>query len=186
MSKQQPKYDIRLEVDELSDNDGNEEKRNRLKNLLRNDEYKFNYPLFNYDLKNYKKLPYIDPRFNAFQQGVEDSFSFELSKYRDITNNHIKPIIFTSLLSNYFYFINKNYKYGNGMLFLTFNLIFSYFYFNNLSYGNMINRINIETHKILNHERKFYFLSNMEREHAYEELQLKIDQSINSNTCNRK
>ncbi|KAG2385962.1 hypothetical protein C9374_003111 [Naegleria lovaniensis] len=170
---EQPTIQYRLEFDELS-----ERKEKRLKDILRNDEYQFNYPLYNFDQKNYRRIPYLDPRFVAFKQHVEEGFAMKLAKHRQIADNHKIPLILSSLISSTLLWKKPKEKITNYMLFITGTLGFSYLYFHNLAYGDMINRVNIEAHRILHHEQKTFGMSDQQLKVAAERIDKQIDKEM--------
>ncbi|KAF0978288.1 hypothetical protein FDP41_002803 [Naegleria fowleri] len=170
---EQPTVQYRLEFDELS-----ERKEKRLKDLLRNDEYQFNYPLYNFDQKNYRRIPYLDPRFVAFKQHVEEGFAMQLAKHRQIADNHKIPLILSSFITSTLLWKKPKEKVTNYMLFITGTLGFSYLYSNNLAYGGMINRVNIETHRILIHEKKTYGQSEQQLKTMAEQIDQQIEKEM--------
>ncbi|EFC45401.1 predicted protein [Naegleria gruberi] len=168
-----PQVQFRMEFDELS-----EKKDKRLKDILRNDEYQFNYPVFNFDQKGYRRIPYVDPRFATFEQQVEESFSLNVAKMRDIASSHEKPLILSSLATAGLLWKKPKDKITAAMLFITSTLGVSYLYFSNMGFGNMINRVNIEAFRILNQEKKAYLLSDQEVQTSQQLIKSQIDKEM--------
>ena len=185
-SDAKPSFEVRLEYDELS-----ERQDKRLKDILRNDEYQFDYPMYNFDSKSYRRIPYLDPRFAAFKQHQEDGFALNVARVRELSGYHKIPLIASVLVTGGLLWKKPKEKITGYMLLLTSGIAFSYLYLRDMAYGSMINRVNIEAHKIINTERKTYFLSEQEKQMSKEMMEKGFvetpNDSNNKNTeCNRE
>lgn len=129
----------------------------------------FKYPLVNFDHLGRKWLPIFKPDFRKILMSHEVSFANKISEWRQLFKQSLLLSISSTFLTGYSFF--KKSKYLNYFYFPTFSLYFASFYIYNLSYGNMINRVNIEAFTILNSEKKKYFSSPGSVKKALDEME---------------
>ena len=80
-----------------------------LNNEFINGEYKIKYQFENFDLKDYKEINYIDPKYSGFYANSLNVFAERISKERDKYRFMKKVCIGGTSLSTLLFFVNKKY-----------------------------------------------------------------------------
>lgn len=139
--------------------------------------FEYDLPSENFNFQGRKVQNVFRPDFRKLVLSHDISFAEHLSNWRLYFKQSLGLSIGLSFLTAFSIF--KRHSFVNYLYLPTFTSYFTSIYSYNLSCGEMINRVNVETFNILNEEKKVYFPTIGSAKKALEEYEKEVNKNQN-------